>query len=306
MKRRFFFLLAAFLLVWPCGSRALVRMREDQPLLTHQALLAPIAQTPYAGYTLYQPTDTETAEDAVLNTSFIDYPFFPVVAVKEDQAVLILLRRENPGDSRDRWAIHGIYEKALHHPSFTLFRFSMTTLYSPDPSSSLPVYFHYMRGEQDSLTLSLSLPASGEIRFTGLDYRPQSDVTPPHAVVFRVLFKEDRYLFRYGSLDHLQSFFPVFSASAQAPGDPDVFDLSAVPFSPCDALTPCLVRAAPQDPGAPILLRQFPGAQAAVLRVLAPGDAARYDPAFSRDGWVLACVEGVLGYLPIGNIAAGE
>lgn len=175
MKRRLLPWLVALLLL-PACALAGVEFSPDHPMLRRSSLRAPILQTEYADYALYQPFGNPSGDDAAYNSDFDRYPFFPVVAVKDDRAVLILLRRENPGEAKDRWAIHAINEDALFHPSFTLINFSMDTLYSV----SSQVSFTYIQDEGYPLSLYMRIENVGDPRFFSMSYRPEPPIEPPH------------------------------------------------------------------------------------------------------------------------------
>ena len=298
----------------PALALASVRL-DDQPRLTKTLLLSALKGTDYEDAVLYQPVDAENPRlDTSVHQAYTDSLYFPVVAVKGDRAFFLLLHR--PVDPTKwytlPWELDQVSETALHHPGFILTGF-VTRAQKDERGFEIQFRFDFVREEGSPGVYSLYGTFNSRRLVPQFDQITVSPVSDPFFLY------ADHLCIRYDSLrcDYTYTYFLPeddsvtlhysLSLAESVPCDSwNCPDLSVLPLSIQDALIPRTVCAAENLFHGEILLRQFSSPWGPVLRVLAPGDTVLCQPSLAYGDWVLACVEGVLGYLPIGNIAAGE
>lgn len=305
MKKMIMALLCALLLIACVPALADVNLSQNQTL-TDQALLGPIQQTEYANWDLYQPTSSEiVGQDMTRDQHFHDRQFFPVVAVKESRAVLILLHRSN-----GNWAIYGINSTALNRTGLTLYQFTIDSNNRPD-DTGLPIYFGFSDSEHTYYDLSLTATDVYTTRFGSLHVGSMSGPSPKvaerlFADSFSIEFNSSLNFKYYYHDPYTELTYSMCALTGESEYDNfATFNLATAPLSLLDAMEECTAYSNSSLHEGKILLKQFNTGEAATLceipegaRLLREVDVTNFA---SRD-WVLVAYGEILGYLPKSNI----
>lgn len=305
MKRTCAIILGILLMLSCVPALADVALPEN-PQLTDPALLAPIGQTAYAGWTLYQPTSSEiVGEDMTKDSAFAVRRFFPVVAVRDGQAALILLQRAGDG-----WTVFGTNETALNRPGLTLSQFTIDSNNRAE-DTGLPVYFIFTDEQWNHYQLGMTATDVYTTRFDFLNFigAPESGgKTAKHLFAdgFMLGFNSG-FSFTYIYHDpYVEQRYSMDIITGESDYDNfATFDLRNVPFSMHDAMVACTVRADAGIGGGRILLKQFNADGAATLCEIPEGAQALREVNmldFQSRSWVLVAYGDAVGYLPVQNV----
>ena len=276
------------------------------PILTDQSLLNPIQQTEYANWKPYQPISSEIAgEDMTKDSHFQDRRFFPVVAVKDNRAILILLYRE--GES---WSVSGITETALNRPGLILEDFTIDANNRPD-DTALSIYFGFRDNEQAHYQLGLTATDVYTTRFDFLSFTSLTGSTLKKAEhlfadIFILGFNSG-FIFEYVYHDpYMEQSYSMDVISGESDYDNfTTFDLGRVPWSLLDAMEECTAYSDSSINEGRILLKQFNSHDAATLCEISEGARLLREVNslnFASRDWVLVVYGYTVGYLPKSNI----
>lgn len=282
---------------------------SQNPLLTDQSLLNPIKQTEFADWELYQPTSSEIAgEDMTKDTGFQYRRFFPIIAVKEDQAVLILLQKVD-----EQWAVFGVNETALNRQGLTLNQFAIDSndAYNQAISTGLPVYFHFDDNDQTHYTLGLTATDVYTTRFDFISINKSWSSTPkPEEHLFADHFTVEfnsgfNFRFHY-QIPYMELYFRMYALTGESEYDNFMtFNLSNAPFSLFDAMEECVVYSDASVSKGKILLKQFNFDGSATLCEIPEGARIMREVDFlnfTSHDWVLVVYGQMLGYLSKANV----
>lgn len=271
-----------------CGSALGEVDLYDQPRLVNKTLLAPIKKTEYASWTLYQPRDRETDINVTKDRGFKERAFFPVLAVKDDHAALILLHRV-----KGKWKVEGVNTKALDRPGFTLRLFTLDTSFSGNDGTPMQVGFSYELSDGTNAELCFEPSEDYGSRFRSISIVTASP-QPEHlfAKYVSVIFNSGlTYTYCHDGSNLIKYNLDGPDAIAEYRNF-DTFDLTQVPLTILDAMLPARVTRE-------TALRQLPHPDAFPLLALTPGEevlscASRYVSAsFDR----LVYAHGAMGYV---------
>lgn len=297
------------LLLLTCATTLADAALSQNPTLTNPALLRPIQQTEYAGWTLYQPTSSEiVGEDMTTDSGFAHRRFFPVVAVQDNLAVLILLKRVDDG-----WSVFDINKTALNRPGLTLSQFTIDSngAYEQAEGTGLPVYFIFSDGEGWHYQLGLTATDIYTTRFDFITFTGMAGPMPKTAERLfadtSMLFFNSGFIFIYDYLfPTMQLQYSINAITGESDYDNfATFDLSRVPWSIFEAMEPCAAYSDASIHGGKILLKQFCSSDAATLCEIPSGaPLLREADLLNLEGrdWVLVSYGQTLGYLPKSNI----
>jgi hypothetical protein len=297
-----------FVLTLVAASSAHAEMKLDgNKRLTDKALLAPIEQTEYSKWHLYQPTALEISGlDLTKDDGFVDRKFFPVVAVKEEQAVLILLYRQD-----GKWSISNISTTALNRPSLTLYNFEMDENHQPD-DDSLDIRFEFIDGAAYHYTLYLTASDRFLTRFDSLDMTGFDNSSTQRSEDFFAdicsIGFNDGFNFAFTFISNRSSrlsFSVDFTTDESVYDNFATFNLNNVPLSLYDVMKESAVLTDAAINEGKILMKQFANENAAILCEIADGTSVLREQSkldFQSQNWLLVIYEGKLGYLPKSNI----
>ena len=113
------------------------------------------------GYKLFQPDSRETYEDTSSSSALKDVAVYPLIAVKDQQASLLVMKK-----SGDDWEVFICNHTALQRPGFSLADFSVEV--TSMVSNPFYVYFDYIDETGNRWTLTLQLSATYQCRFANL------------------------------------------------------------------------------------------------------------------------------------------
>lgn len=291
------------LVLLPCTLALAEVDLSTHTMLTNQTLLGPVQQTEYANWKLYQPKSDETPDiDMTQDAHFQDRPFFPVVAVQDDQAVLILLQKID-----ENWVVFGTNETALNRPGLMLFRFSMSSGYYED-FSECPIYFGFSDDEQAYFELGLMTDPLVRFHYINIGgiFSPAPKVAKRFFVEYSGMRFDGELIYSYMSENlESQSVYATGVFTDECKDDNfSTFDLSRVPLSMHDLMTECGVRSDAEVNGGKVLLKQSDADDSATLCEIPAGASLYYVGSdLDKRDWVLVAYEQTLGYLSKSNIA---
>lgn len=308
MKKHIAAILGILLLLACPAALADVDLAHN-PGLTEQALLAPILQTEYAGWQLYQPTSSEiVGEDMTKDTGFPHRRFFPVVAVRDNRAVVILLQKVDA-----HWTVYGTNETALHRQGLTLRQFSIDSndAYNQAVGSGLPIYFIFEDAEGAHYQLSLTATDIYTTRFDFINFSGRAGDAPKLAeYLFAdsfILGFNSGYSFSYYFRDpYMELRYSMNVMTGESDYDNfATFDLSRVPWSIFEVMETCTAYSDAGTNGGKILLKQFNADGAATLCEIPEGTQLLREVdsfGFAHRDYVLVAYGELLGYLPKANL----
>lgn len=286
MKKLVCLVLTAVLLALTASASA--EMTLNNRKLTNKALLKPIKATEYADWTLYQPEDREIPVDVTKVSQFKKYPYFPVLAVKNDETAVLLLKRTGKS-----WTLVGANRNVLTREGWTLWQFTMDHMIGNE-NEAMFIGFYFTAEDGGSMELFLQ-PFAGSRRFSFISFTPAASAAEnlfAHNV--DIMFNSGlKYSYREQATQNTWTYSMDSKLPLAAEYDNfDVFDLSQVPLTIMEAMVPVTVT---QD----TVLRQFPG-ESAALAGLSAGDEvlAAYDSwDYQYKEWVLAWNGSAMGYI---------
>ena len=288
MKR----LLAWLLAFLCCLSSATAETGLDDWLqLNHKEIRAAIRKTEYASCPLYQPGDSDTGE--VLDKRLIDQlPYFPVVAVKNDQPVLLMMRRDGKA-----WTVDTVSTTALVRDGLVL---EALYAYANPEEGEVHMYFDFRQEDEAYNDRKLTIIAREKSgvrvdRFSSVEDNPSAEML--YATVADVAFNRGyRFYYWYGGTNARMDYGVELYEDAST-GDLALFDLAQIPLNIFDTMAECTVSET--------MMYQFPSDHSATLAYLPQGTVILREQCsygFEVREWVLVAHDGVLGYVRTADI----
>ena len=224
------------------------------------------------GWTLYQPNGREEEENFSSAANLKEMRFLPVVAQKDNQLRLLILRRQG-----DLWKVSEQNDRALMRDGWTLQNFSAMGYGNSD---STYIYFGFVDENQTEWELVLNL-------------------STVYVSYFRMIYTAEEYgiteIFNYGRGVDFQFDAPFYfrlsydvdPAKSLSFGVAD-FELATCPLSMREFLVPAVVSCGEEGAGLYIMAKQ--GIQP--ILVLADGEMIEAIPQRWQRDWVIVCYRG--------------
>lgn len=273
---------------------------EYNPLVSEKKMLEALRGTKYEGYILYQPTDADQSVSMMDAVAFDHFPYFPIVAVKNNEAVLLLLKKEESS-----WKLAIENKTALNRDDFTLYGFQLNSNIHPSAGMFIHFTFYEKKDRQTNYQLILKAYEDFSPQFASLGMNVEiPDWNQLYAQNINIIFNGG-YIYQYSYTDsgHTAT-YDINTITSESEGVVSDFDLNKVPLSIFDAMKSCTTRSATINNG-DICMMQFPNIGSAVLCTIEDGTKILRevrDVGFGSQTWVLVAYENKLGYVHVSNI----
>ncbi len=224
------------------------------------------------GWTLYQPNGREEEENFSSAANLKEMRFLPVVAQKDNQLRLLILRRQD-----DLWKVSEQNDRALMRDGWTLQNFSAMGYGNSD---STYIYFGFVDENQTEWELVLNL-------------------STVYVSYFRMIYTAEEYgiteIFNYGRGVDFQFDAPFYfrlsydvdPAKSLSFGVAD-FELATCPLSMREFLVPAVVSCGEEGAGLYIMVQQ----DVQPIVTLADGDAIEAIPQKWELDWTIVYYQG--------------
>lgn len=215
--------------------------------LTNKSLLKALKKTDYSSWTLYAPSDSEIVGKNIFSTTFFkSATTFPIVAVKGDQVVLLIMQR-----SDNSWSLLSANEHALMRKDFVLFGFTIdiSGYVSEEPSVLVSFDFSSESHPNDSnnYRYNLSMWINGKDEFASLYVFSKVHELEQCNDYYSVIINDDTLIYRchnprtFERTDYPLSPNPVDNSLS-------TFDLSTLPLLPSDLMVEALIHSSDKNP----------------------------------------------------------
>ena len=295
-----FFCCAFILLTLASVGHAECNLPTKQKL-TNKALLNAISKTEYAKWTLYGPKDSEIVGKNVYATDFFkNTTAFPIVAVNDDQIVLLIMQRIN-----NSWHLLCANENALVRDDFVLYNFDIGISGYSENSSGVLVSFNFKPqslSANSSLRYDLYMYINGRDGFISVSV---IDQTTHDLEQFRQQYSVhimDKTL-KYWCQDY-KTLRSIYYLAGPNPVDCSFanFDLSAVPLMISDVMSKTQICSTDHQP---VCLYQSADSESFVLTEIPDRTVVLAIPEpVTTNGvdWCLVQYENYLGYIHYSKI----
>lgn len=268
--------------------------------LTNEQLLKAIKKTEYAAWKLYGPADSEIVGKNVYATAFFKNAVtFPVVAVKDDQAALLIMRRDGKS-----WSLLSANEQALTREDFVLSGFSVdTSSYDSEAPSVLASFdFSSQSHPNDSgYRYSLGMWINGKDEFVNLYVFAKEHELEQFSDYYAVIVNEEALIYRCHTPD---GFERVDYLVAPNPVDHSLssFSLADLPILPSDLMTEAKIHSADD---LPINLYIQPDIESDAMTTVPDHSVVQIMQervTFNDMQWYFVRYKNSLGYIPCSHI----
>lgn len=225
------------------------------------------------GWTLYQPNGREEEENFSSAENLKEMRFLPVVAQKDNQLRLLILRRQG-----DLWKVSEQNDRALMRDGWMLQNFSAMPYGNSD---STYIYFDFVDENQTEWGLVLNLSAV-YVSYFRMIYNAEGCGTT------EIVFNYDHGMkFQFDALFYFRLSYDVDPAERYSFVVED-FDLATCPLSMQDFFVPAVVSCG--EAGAELYIALQQNIQP--IFVLADGEAIEAIPQRWQRDWVIVCYRG--------------
>ena len=225
------------------------------------------------GWTLYQPNGREEEENFSSAENLKEMRFLPVVAQKDNQLRLLILRRQG-----DLWKVSEQNDRALMRDGWTLQNFSAMPYVNSD---STYIYFDFVDENQTEWELVLNLSTVYVSYFRMIYTAEEYGIT-------EIVFNYERGVdFQFDAPFYFRLSYDVDPAKSLSFGVAD-FELATCPLSMREFLVPAVVSCGEEGAGLYIMAKQ--GIQP--ILVLADGEMIEAIPQRWQRDWVIVCYRG--------------
>ena len=280
MKRLLGLLLA--MMVMMGGISCAVAMAENATAessdwmtkLTNKTLIQVVEKEIGKGWTLYQPNGREEEENFSSAANLKEMRFLPVVAQKDNQLRLLILRRQG-----DLWKVSEQNDRALMRDGWTLQNFSAMPYGNSDWTY---IFFDFVDENQKRWELMLNLGDGYVSSFDAISYYVEGYGTT------YINMNYDRGLeFLIDAPAYSRLSYEVYPVEDYSFGVED-FDLATCPLSMQELLVPAVVSCG--EAGAELYIALQQNIQP--IFVLADGEAIEAIPQRWQRDWVIVCYRG--------------
>lgn len=268
--------------------------------LTNKQLLKAIKKTEYAAWKLYGPADSEIVGKNVYATAFFKNAVtFPVVAVKDDQAALLIMQR-----SGKAWSLLSANEQALTREDFVLSGFSLdTSSYDSEAPSALVSFdFSSQSHPNDSdYRYSLGMWINGKDEFVNLYVFAKEHELEQCSDYYAVIVNDEALIYRchtpdgFERMDYLVAPNPVDHSLSS-------FSLADLPILPSDLMVEVTIHSVDN---LPIKLYVQPDSESDAVTVIPAHSAVlimQEHMTFNDTQWYFVQYKNSLGYIPCSQI----
>ena len=225
------------------------------------------------GWTLYQPNGREEEENFSSAENLKEMRFLPVVAQKDNQLRLLILRRQG-----DLWKVSEQNDRALMRDGWMLQNFSAMPYGNSD---STYIYFDFVDENQTEWELVLNLSAV-YVSYFRMIYNAEGYGTT------EIVFNYDHGMkFQFDAPFYFRLSYDVDPAERYSFVVED-FDLATCPLSMQELLVPAVVSCG--EAGAELYIALQQNIQP--IFVLADGEAIEAIPQRWQRDWVIVCYRG--------------
>ena len=225
------------------------------------------------GWTLYQPNGREYEENFSSAANLKEMRFLPVVAQKDNQLRLLILRRQG-----DLWKVSEQNDRALMRDGWMLQNFSAMSYGNSD---STYIYFDFVDENQTEWGLVLNLSAV-YVSYFRMIYNAEGYGTT------EIIFNYDHGMkFQFDAPFYFRLSYDVDPAERYSFVVED-FDLATCPLSMQELLVPAVVSCG--EAGAELYIALQQNIQP--IFVLADGEAIEAIPQRWQRDWVIVCYRG--------------
>ena len=261
-------------------------------VVQEKGLLNAFRDTEYRNMELLQPEDIEKSIDVTESSSFAEFAYFPVVAMNENKAILILLRRIG-----NQWEIDTVNEDALNREGLRLAGFLIESNYSK-VDGNMNVYFDFLDSGNNKLCLHLQVNKrrGGEFKaLTGVYSREGSCF---FADSWSVAINGS-YIFTYDYImPSMRREYKIGMYSAE--NDAKTFSLRKMPLSIYEIMKTNAVRINRDSKKEKIEVKELPDHRAVTICELVDGQeilCENGDMGYEFQEWILVICDGRLGYV---------
>lgn len=296
--RAYFVITFVFLfLIFSRGAQAKVELKNGFELKNRE-IIQVMKEAGYAGYKFFQPNDFDEYErDTLQKVNVSGFPYFPLIAVKEEKATLIMLKK-----IEGRWEIQTENSTALNREPLTLNEFSVRI-----DDEKIDVLFNFldkMNELKSTLCMNINKRTGGG--FKSLIVQPGKSSIYQFADIWSVEFNGG-YTITYEYISpFIRNSYKVYKITYESDGDIDNFDLTKVPFSIYELMKKTVVRSDLKINDGKIYARSFPWNESKELFELEEGEeilTEDFDGGMEHREWILAVVDEVLCFINKGNIS---
>lgn len=239
------------------------------------------------GWTLYQPNGREEEENFSSAENLKEMRFLPVVAQKDNQLRLLILRRQG-----DLWKVSEQNDRALMRDGWMLQNFSAMPYGNSD---STYIYFDFVDENQTEWELVLNLSAV-YVSYFRMIYNAEGYGTT------EIVFNYDHGMkFQFDAPFYFRLSYDVDPAERYSFVVED-FDLATCPLSMQNFFVPAVVSCGEEGAGLYIMAKQ--GIQP--ILVLADGEMIEAIPQRWQRDWVIVCYRGNYLFMKTGNCKMEE
>lgn len=225
------------------------------------------------GWTLYQPNGREEEENFSSAANLKEMRFLPVVAQKDNQLRLLILRRQG-----DLWKVSEQNDRALMRDGWMLQNFSAMSYGNSD---STYIYFDFVDENQMEWGLVLNLSTVYVSYFRMIYTAEEYGIT-------EIIFNYERGVdFQFDATFYFRLSYDVDPAERYSFVVED-FDLATCPLSMQELLVPAVVSCG--EAGAELYIALQQNIQP--IFVLADGEAIEAIPQRWQRDWVIVCYRG--------------
>ena len=226
------------------------------------------------GWTLYQPNGREEEENFSSAANLKEMRFLPVVAQKDNQLRLLILRRQG-----ELWKVSEQNDRALMRDGWTLQNFSAMPYGNSDWTY---IFFDFVDENQKRWELMLNLGDGYVSSFDAISYYVEGYGTT------YINMNYDRGLeFQIDVPVYSRFSYEVYPVEEHSFGVED-FDLATCPLTMQEFLVPAVVTCGEEGAGLYIMVQQ----DVQPIVMLADGEAIEAIPQRWQRDWVIVCYRG--------------
>lgn len=266
----------------------------------NKSLINVIKKTDYASWEIYGPADSEIVGKNIYSTAFFkNATTFPLVAVKGDQTVLLIMQR-----SGSSWILLSANENALERDDFILCGFTIGTSSYDDENPSVLVSFDFSSKSHPNdrnYRYSLGMWINGKDEFINLLVMEKEHELEQCSDYYSVIINDKVLIYRchkpnsFERIDYCFTHNPVDNSLSS-------FSLSALPIIPSDMMIKTQIHSIDNRP---INLYLQPDAQSDTVLTIPDHSAVlimNESIIYNDMQWYLVRYENSLGYVLCSHI----